>query len=70
MFSSVSLWEIAIKAGRGRGDFRLDVSSLRRSLFDNGYAELPMTGAHAVTLAVCRPFTKTRLTACLSLKLS
>ena len=57
-FSSVSLWEIAIKAGRGRGDFRLDVSSLRRSLFDNGYAELPMTGAHAVTLSGLPPIHK------------
>jgi PIN domain nuclease of toxin-antitoxin system len=50
-FSSVSLWEVAIKAGRGRDDFRIDFSSLRRSLFDNGYAELPMTGAHAAALA-------------------
>ncbi len=50
-FSSVSLWEIAIKTERGRDDFRIDVSSLRRSLFDNGYAELPVTGAHAAALA-------------------
>ena len=49
-FSSVSLWEVAIKAGRGRRNFRIDVSSLRRSLFDNDYAELPVTGAHAVAL--------------------
>ena len=34
-FSSASLWEVGIKAGRGRDDFRIDVSSLRRSLFDN-----------------------------------
>jgi PIN domain nuclease of toxin-antitoxin system len=40
-FSSASLWEVAIKAERGRGDFRIDVSSLRRSLFDNDYVELP-----------------------------
>lgn len=49
-FSSISLWEVAIKAGRGRADFRVDVSSLRRSLVDNGYAELPMSGAHAAAL--------------------
>jgi PIN domain nuclease of toxin-antitoxin system len=49
-FSSVSLWEVAIKAGRGRDDFRIDVSSLRRGLFNNGYAELPVTGEHAVAL--------------------
>jgi PIN domain nuclease of toxin-antitoxin system len=54
-FSSVSLWEVAIKAGRGRNDFRIDVSSLRRSLFDNGYAELPMTGAHAAALVGLPP---------------
>ena len=54
-FSSVSLWEVAIKARRGRDDFRIDVSSLRRSLFDNEYAELPMTGAHAVALGSLPP---------------
>jgi PIN domain nuclease of toxin-antitoxin system len=54
-FSSVSLWEVAIKAERGRDDFRIDVSSLRRSLFDNEYAELSMTGAHAVALGSLPP---------------
>jgi len=37
--------------GRGRDDFKIDVSSLRRRLFDNGYAELAVTGSHAVALA-------------------
>jgi PIN domain nuclease of toxin-antitoxin system len=50
IFSSVSLWEVAIKSGRRRDDFRIDVSSLRRNLLDNGYAELAMTGAHAAAL--------------------
>jgi PIN domain nuclease of toxin-antitoxin system len=54
-FSSVSLWEVAIKAERGRDDFRIDVSSLRRSLFDNEYVELSMTGAHAVALGSLPP---------------
>jgi PIN domain nuclease of toxin-antitoxin system len=54
-FSSVSLWEIAIKAERGRDDFSIDVSSLRRSLFENGYAELAVTGAHAAGLAGLPP---------------
>ena len=54
-FSSVSLWEIAIKSERGSDDFRIDVSSLRRSLFDNEYAELSMTGAHAVALGSLPP---------------
>jgi PIN domain nuclease of toxin-antitoxin system len=51
VFSAVSLWEIAIKISRGRDDFRIDAGFFRRSLFDNGYAELPMTGAHAAALA-------------------
>ena len=55
VFSSVSLWEIAIKAGRGRAAFRVDAGVLRRSLFDNGYAELPVTGAHAAGLASLPP---------------
>jgi PIN domain nuclease of toxin-antitoxin system len=50
-FSAVSLWEIAIKTGRGRDNFRVDAGALRRNLFDNGYAELPMTGAHAAAVA-------------------
>ena len=51
VFSAISIWEIAIKTGRGRDDFRLDAGFFRRGLFDNGYAELPMTGAHAAALA-------------------
>jgi PIN domain nuclease of toxin-antitoxin system len=50
-FSIVSLWEVAIKTARGRDDFVVDVGSLRRQLLDNGYAELAITGAHAVALA-------------------
>ena len=50
LFSAVSLWEIAIKTGRGRGDFRIDAGLIRRQLVDNGYAELPVTGAHAAAL--------------------
>ena len=55
MFSALSLWEIAIKTGRGRADFRIDAGPLRRSLLDNGYAELPVTGAHAAALAGLPP---------------
>jgi PIN domain nuclease of toxin-antitoxin system len=54
-FSVLSLWEVAIKAGLGREDFRIDVGSLRRRLFDNGYAEIQMTGAHAVAIASLPP---------------
>jgi PIN domain nuclease of toxin-antitoxin system len=36
-------------------DFRVDTGILRRSLLDNGYAELPVTGAHAAALAALPP---------------
>jgi PIN domain nuclease of toxin-antitoxin system len=51
LFSAVSLWEIAIKAARGRDDFRIDPRLLRRSLFDNGYSEIAVTGEHALALS-------------------
>jgi PIN domain nuclease of toxin-antitoxin system len=50
VFSALSIWEIAIKTGLSRGDFRIDAGILRRGLFDNGYAELAVTGAHAAAL--------------------
>ncbi len=55
LFSVVTLWEVAIKTGRGRDDFRIDAGILRRSLLDNGYAELLVAGAHAVALASLPP---------------
>lgn len=47
-YSVASLWEVAIKSGLGRGDFVVDPRLLRRGLLENGYSELPVTGAHAV----------------------
>jgi PIN domain nuclease of toxin-antitoxin system len=49
-FSAASLWEIAIKAGLGRDDFRVDATRLRRGLLNNGYRELAITGEHAVAV--------------------
>ncbi|MGA8529377.1 MAG: type II toxin-antitoxin system VapC family toxin [Acidobacteriaceae bacterium] len=51
VFSAASLWEIAIKGGLGRADFRADPALLRRGLLDNGYTELAITGRHAVVVA-------------------
>jgi PIN domain nuclease of toxin-antitoxin system len=48
LFSAASLWEVAIKSGLGRDDFRVDARLLRRGLLDNGYEELPILSAHAV----------------------
>jgi PIN domain nuclease of toxin-antitoxin system len=49
-FSTASLWEIAIKAGLGRDDFRVDPARLRRGLLEHGWIELPVLGAHAVAV--------------------
>lgn len=48
MFSSASLWEIAIKRGLGRDDFRVDVRRLWRMLLASGYLELAVTSEHAL----------------------
>jgi PIN domain nuclease of toxin-antitoxin system len=58
VFSAPSIWEIAIKTSLGRADFRIDAGMLRRNLFDNGYVELAVTGAHAATLAGLAPINK------------
>jgi len=50
LFSAASIWEIAIKYGRGRDDFRIDPRLLRRGLLDHGYIELPVTSEHAVAV--------------------
>jgi PIN domain nuclease of toxin-antitoxin system len=49
--SAASLWEVAIKASLGRADFQVDAARLREVLGANGFRELPITGAHAVTVS-------------------
>jgi PIN domain nuclease of toxin-antitoxin system len=58
MFSATSLWEVAIKSGLGRADFRADARLLRRGLLDNGYDELAITSEHAVVIANLPPIHK------------
>jgi PIN domain nuclease of toxin-antitoxin system len=58
LFSAASLWEIAIKITLGREDFRVEPRLLRRSLLDNGYAELPVTSQHAVNIDSLPPLHK------------
>ena len=58
IFSSASLWEIAIKSGLGRSDFRVDARVLRRELLDNGYLELPVSSEHAVAIDSLPPIHK------------
>lgn len=57
-FSAASLWEITIKHGLGRRDFRVDPHVLRRGLLENGYAELPITSQHAMATVHLPPIHK------------
>jgi PIN domain nuclease of toxin-antitoxin system len=50
IFSVASLWEIVIKNGLRRDDFRADAASIRRGLVDNGFEELPIAAPHVVAL--------------------
>lgn len=58
LFSVASLWEIAIKSGQGRSDFKVDARVLRRGLLDNGYQELVITSEHAVFIDSLLPLHK------------
>ena len=58
MFSPASIWEVAIKSGLGREDFKADPRLLRRGLLDNGYLELPITSEHAAAVMGLPPIHK------------
>ncbi len=58
LFSAASLWEVAIKRGLGRDDFRVDPRLLRRGLIDNGYSELAITSEHAIAIDLLPPIHK------------
>ena len=51
LFSSASIWEVIIKKNLNRPDFQIDPVALYRGLLDNGYAELVITGLHALSVA-------------------
>ncbi len=50
-YSAASLWEIAIKAARGRVDFVADTGAIRETLEENGFHELAVSAQHAVAVA-------------------
>jgi PIN domain nuclease of toxin-antitoxin system len=58
LFSAASLWEVAIKRGLGRPDFKVDTRLLRRGLLDNGYSELPIMSDHVVATENLLPIHK------------
>ncbi len=55
VFSVVSLWEIAIKHGRGNPDFHFDPRVVRPGLLAHGYEELPITGPQVVAVGNLPP---------------
>ena len=58
LFSAASLWEVAIRRGLGREDFKVDARLLRRGLLDNGYGELPIISDHVVAIDSLPPIHK------------
>jgi PIN domain nuclease of toxin-antitoxin system len=46
-YSAASVWEVAIKSALRRRDFNANPAVLVRALAQSGFAELPVTAAHA-----------------------
>jgi PIN domain nuclease of toxin-antitoxin system len=57
-FSAASLWEVVIKRGLGREDFRVDPRQLRQGLLANGYREVAVTSEHAIAVERLPPLHK------------
>jgi len=49
-FSVASLWEIVIKRGLGREDFKVDPRRLRKMLITHGYSELIVSAEHVFAI--------------------
>ena len=58
VFSTATLWEIAIKRALGKREFQFDPRVLRRAMLDDGYEELPVRGQHAVEVDSLPPIHK------------
>ena len=50
LFSVMSLWEVAIKASLGRGDFKVNPLALRMGLLKDGFRELPIQVNHVLAV--------------------
>lgn len=51
LYSPASVWEIAIKSGLGRENFRVHLPRLLRAVAETGFVELAITSAHAARVA-------------------
>ena len=49
-FSTASIWEMSIKLTRARKDLEIDIRQWRAGMLDNGYQELEITSAHAMSV--------------------
>jgi len=58
VFSVSSIWEIAIKKGQQRRDFRSDPREIRRLMIENGYEELNIQSHHVVAVDSLPPIHK------------
>jgi PIN domain nuclease of toxin-antitoxin system len=58
VFSTASIWEVAIKHGLGRRDFPMHPRFLRRELLLAGFEELPVLGEHAEVVSGLPPIHK------------
>ena len=48
LFSTTSIWEVAIKSTKRPDVFRVDPVTLRQALLDLGHAELTLTSEHVI----------------------
>lgn len=57
-FSAASIWEIVIKRGLGRDDFKVDPLRLLKQLVINGYEEVAVSSDHALAVETLPPLHK------------
>lgn len=65
-YSAASLWEIAIKRGLRREDFRIDLDALMAALRESGFRERRSPRRTPSASRNCPRSTRTRSTACWS----
>jgi PIN domain nuclease of toxin-antitoxin system len=57
-FSVASIWEIVIKRGLGRDDFKVNPRRLREMLITHGYSELAVGAEHVLAIESLPPIHK------------
>jgi PIN domain nuclease of toxin-antitoxin system len=50
-YSAASIWEVSIKSGLGRKDFKVNPQVLVEALAESGFIELPVSATHAAAVA-------------------